>query len=257
MSHSMLIPREHGAYGQLTLPLITVVLAGHPGALTWAIAAAAACGFLAQEGLAVLAGRRGSRAAREQRRAAFQAAAVFGGACVTIGAGALLASPPLVRHAVIGAAALAAVVMAVVRARLERTLVGEALVSVALTVWCLPAGLAAGLGVRDAAGGWAVWSVSFAVATLGVRGLIARTRREPWRWLSAGAVIVGAAGWWVLHRLALAGSVSAGLPLALAPAGVLSVALWLTPLRAHHLRRIGWTIVAAGLVTLALLLRSV
>jgi hypothetical protein len=252
----MLVPREHGAYGQLLLPLAAALLSGRPTAGAWALATAAACGFLAQEGLAVLAGRRGGRAARQQRRAALRAVAGFGGVCVASAASAVVSAPTSVRLATASAAILAVLVMALVRTGRERTLGGEVLVSIALTAWCAPVGLAARLEPRHALGAWAVWAVTFTVATVAVRGLIARTRREPWRWLSLGAVLIGAAGWWVLHRLALAGAVSGGLPLALAPAGVLSFVLWLAPLRAHHLRRIGWAIVATGLVTAALLLRS-
>lgn len=253
----MLIPREHGAYGQLFLPLGTALLSGRPTVVAWTLMATAASGFLAQEGLAVLAGRRGSRAARHQRRAAVTAAGAFGGTCLAIGAPTVAAAPPPVREAVIVAVTLAAIVMVLIRAGRERTLAGEVLVSVALTAWCVPVGLAARLEAHHAFGAWVVWAVTFTVATLGVRVVIARTRRESWRWLGLGAVLVGACGWWTLHRLALAGTVSGGLPLALAPAGVLSCVVPLAPLRAHQLRLVGWAIVASGLVTAALLVRSV
>jgi len=252
----MLIPREHGAYGQLLFPLVTVLGAGRSSAVALGFAVTAISGFLAHEGLAVLFGRRGGRALRERRSAAVRSVAVFGAVGLVAGCAAFVASPPGVRHTVLATCALAAVAMWLVRAGRERTVGGEVLIAVTLASWCVPVGLAARLGVSQVIGAWAVWSAMFAVATLGVRGVIARTRQERWRALCAGAVLVGAVSWWVMHRLALAGFVAEGMPLALAPAGVLSFLSWLSSVRAHDLHRVGWTILAAGVVTLALLFRA-
>lgn len=54
----MLVPREHGAYGQLLLPIATTLIIGRPTAPALAIAAAAVFVFLIHEELLVLAGGR-------------------------------------------------------------------------------------------------------------------------------------------------------------------------------------------------------
>ena len=58
-------PREHGAYGQLALPLLTALLSGRPSGPAGLYAFAAVCAFLAHEPLLVLLGHRGPRAQRE------------------------------------------------------------------------------------------------------------------------------------------------------------------------------------------------
>lgn len=60
-----LMPREHGAYGQLALPLLTALFSGRPTAAAFLYAAAAVFAFFAHEPLLVLLGQRGSRAFRE------------------------------------------------------------------------------------------------------------------------------------------------------------------------------------------------
>jgi hypothetical protein len=252
----MLIPREHGAYGQLLLPLATALSAGIAAAGAWAWAGAALCGFLAQEGLAVLSGRRGGRAGRERGAEARRALAGFGGASLLAGAAGWMLSGPDTRAGAVVAAALSVAAMALAGAGRERTLAGECTVALALTAWCVPVALAAGCAPAAAAAGWGVWSVTFVAATLAVRGLIARTRREAWRAASGAAVAVTALGWFALHLFARSGAIPEGLPLATAPAGLLALGLAGLPVRAQHLRRVGWTIVAAGLVTAALVARA-
>ena len=65
---NFLVPREHGAYGQLAFPLITSFLVAGVSTVSLLIAASVVAGFLAHEPLLVLVGRRGARAQRQQRR---------------------------------------------------------------------------------------------------------------------------------------------------------------------------------------------
>ena len=67
VGHEVLWPREDGTYGQVTLPLVTVMIVA---GVTWsggllALAVIAAC--LAHEPLVIAISRRGSRAKREHR----------------------------------------------------------------------------------------------------------------------------------------------------------------------------------------------
>jgi len=81
-----LLPKEHGAYGQLALPLVTSFAVAGVSTPAVLLGLAVVSGFLAHEPVVVLLGRRGARAKREQGRIA----AVWLGvtAATTIGAGA-------------------------------------------------------------------------------------------------------------------------------------------------------------------------
>lgn len=68
MSRSYL-PREHGAYGQIGVPLAVALLSGRPGYATALLALAAIAVFFAHEPILAFASRRGGRA-RETARAA-------------------------------------------------------------------------------------------------------------------------------------------------------------------------------------------
>src|SRR6188474_1875399 len=80
-----MLPREHGAYGQLLFPLgAALAIAGvHPSGMLTATAAVAA--FVAHEPLVLLLGGRGARARREQRRQAIMWLAISGAVAVAAG----------------------------------------------------------------------------------------------------------------------------------------------------------------------------
>ena len=50
----MLLPREHGAYGQLLFPRLSALLIGRPAPGAYLLGAAAVAAFLAHESLLVL-----------------------------------------------------------------------------------------------------------------------------------------------------------------------------------------------------------
>src|SRR5437762_3573628 len=90
-----LAPKEHGAYGQLGLPLVTGLAMGRPGVAAAALAVAAAAAFVAHEPLLILAGQRGTRARREEGPRAARRLAVLGAAAaISGGAGLALAPSP-------------------------------------------------------------------------------------------------------------------------------------------------------------------
>ena len=92
-----MLPREHGAYSQMALPLVTsFVVAGVtlPAALT---GLAVVFGFLAHEPLLVRLGRRGVRARAESERRANVSLAVYGAATIAAGVAAVLLAPPAAR----------------------------------------------------------------------------------------------------------------------------------------------------------------
>ena len=60
---AILVPREHGAYGSLILPMVTGMAIGRPSHAAVALAAAAAAVFLSHEPAIVLTGGRATGAA--------------------------------------------------------------------------------------------------------------------------------------------------------------------------------------------------
>src|SRR5688572_29450477 len=67
-----LFPKEHGAYGQITVPLITAFLAAGVSTTGLLIATSMLAGFLAHEPALVLIGARGARAKRDLRQRAIR-----------------------------------------------------------------------------------------------------------------------------------------------------------------------------------------
>src|SRR5512137_2398394 len=89
-----LLPHEHGAYGQIALPLVCALALGRPGASAILLAAGAFAGFLSYEPLLVASGSRGARAREEDGPRARRLAALLLAVAVTLaGAGFVLASP--------------------------------------------------------------------------------------------------------------------------------------------------------------------
>src|SRR5262245_28487506 len=67
-----MLPREHGAYGQLLFPLVTALAVGWPTVAAYGLAVAGIALFVAHEPLLVVMGQRGVRAEREQTRRAWR-----------------------------------------------------------------------------------------------------------------------------------------------------------------------------------------
>ena len=154
-----MLPREHGAYGQLLFPVVTALLVARPGAAAFAIAAAAVAAFLSHESLLVLLGQRGQRAARELGAAARRWFAACAGAAAMLGVAGIWLATPAARAALLIPIALAAVLGVWIARRQEHTTSGEILSAVSLSSLALPIALAAGAsrtaaftvraGVRD------------------------------------------------------------------------------------------------------------
>lgn len=253
MSAPLLVPREHGTYGELLFPLVTVAVLGAPGRAAWGLALLALGGYLAHEGLVVALGARGSRAQREQRAAARRSLLVFGGAAV---AGAALAVPGLDPRTSTGsalAAGLSAVALAAAWTGRERTLAGEALAAVALPAWSVPVGLAAGLSWRTVLSVWTVWAIAFVAATCAVHAVISRTTRRGGRLERAAGLAAAAGGLAAAAALGRAGLLERGIDVALLPAAAAALAVIALPVRATRLRQIGWSFMAVAAVTLLLL----
>ncbi len=233
-------PREHGAYGQLLVPMAAALASGQPGPAALGLAIAATAAFLAHEPALVLAGRRGPRARTDAgRRARCRLTALLG----LVAIGALGATHSSAVAAAAGAAALLGMlVVLLARHHVEKTLAGEVFVAAALAAAAGPVALASGTRPLAAAWTWLAWSVGFAAVTCAVHGVSVRGGRRDGRAPRvAGATLAGGA-------IALA--VVVGEPFAACvPLAVAAIVLAAVAPSPRRLRQIGWGLMAATLAS--------
>jgi hypothetical protein len=247
-------PKEHGAYGQLLFPLLTVLAVGHPGGVALLLAAAAVCAFFAHEPLLVLLGQRGMRAARERRTQAAVWFGAFAAAAAACGLTVISLAPADVRLALAVPAALAATLLVVILARQEHTIGGETLSALTLSSLAFPVGLAVGAPATAATTCAAVFGAVFVSGTIAVRAVIAHTRR-PRAWgMRAGAVLVAVGSLVLLRWIASAELGARAAPWAALPVCGLAVLLAIAPPSAQRLRTVGWALVATTAATAVLVI---
>lgn len=245
MSTRSLMPKEHGAYGQLAFPALSALALGEPTLAAGAVSVSACAAFVAHEPLLVLLGRRGARARREdgaRAARAFAIAAFVAGASAVVA----LARAPAQAWTLAPAALLATLVVPFVITGREKSLVGELLVVAALSALALPIATMSGVPARTAAWLCCVWAAGFGLATVGVREAM-RQAREPGQATrlplvapAAAVVALGvsaALGWW--------------LPLAVVPFVAASAQLIVAPPPPRHIRRVGWALIGASALTFA------
>lgn len=167
-----MLPREHGAYSQMALPLVTslVVTRGSRPALLLALAVV--CGFLAHEPLLLLLGGRGVRARKAMRsRAALWFAAT---SCVMVAAGAaaLRSTPEGVRWSFLVPLVPAAWVGASVFMRQGRRASSEVAVALAFALAAIPICLAAMVSVATATSIALVFASVYVTGVLCVRAIV-------------------------------------------------------------------------------------
>jgi hypothetical protein len=252
----MMLPREHGAYGQLFLPLATAIAIGRPTVAALALAVAGVAAFMAHEPLLVLLGQRGARAAREEGARASRWLVATGAIATGAVVGAILVAPPAAVVALLLPAALAAGLAVVVAAHREHTTAGEMLAALALSSFALPVGVAAGVSSLSARTVVVVYALVFATATVSVRAAIAarvRARAGPSRTAAAALVLAG------LAALALASQarlLDRSAPWTALPVCLVGMLLAARPPASRRLRKVGWTLVAASALTAAALIAS-
>jgi YwiC-like protein len=251
---SPMLPREHGAYGQLLFPLVTALAVGGPTVAACGLAVAGIALFVAHEPLLVVMGQRGVRAEREQTRRAWRWLAGSVLVATVSGTTALLMASASTRVAIFLPIVFAVVVAGFIAARREHTMAGEILSAVALSSLSLPVGLAAGVSVRTAASCAVVFSCGFALATVSVRMLVIgrRDRPEPSvRWVVAFLAALFLVGVWGLERTGFAApqAVRAVVPFSAAAAMLAAVAP--SPRR---LRYVGWGLMLASAASVAILI---
>jgi hypothetical protein len=249
----VLIPREHGAYGQLVFPLATALAIGRPTVGAVALAAAGVAAFLGHESLLVVLGQRGARAGREQRAKALRTLAWLGTIAVATGVAALILLNPLARWALALPAVIALQLAIAVFSGRERTYTGEILAAATLSAISVPVAIGGGATMRAAFTVFAVFVAIFSVATTAVHAIIVRGGHPTGsRRLVSAAVTLAAIA--VLYVLARAGFVYSIAAWAAVPVSVLGLYLVINPPSPRQLRLVGWTLVAATATTSILLI---
>jgi len=254
MATSPLVPREHGTYAELLLPLLTGLALGRLGFAASMFAVSAVLGFLVSEPVAVLTGVRGTRDRRLMAAEARRRLVVLASVLVLTGGAAVVTAPAAARlAALVPLAGVVALIPVGLRGRIK-TIGGELLVAATLTATLLPVALAGGAGWSYSLAAALVWLVSFVLATLTVHAIKVR---------SVGS---GEAHWTLVLAPTLAGvAIAAGVVVALTwgwlfmaglavlPMAVATLAIHLARVHARQMRTVGWSLVVANLATAALL----
>lgn len=253
MSRRLLIPKEHGTWGELLFPLATALSTCSLTAPALGLAVASFAGYLSSEGIQTLAGWRGPRARRDLQREARLSGGLFLSIALIGGAWAFGRADAEVRVAVILAAALTIGVIGVAAGGWLRTAGGEVLAALALGAWSVPTAMAGGGSWRAAVGMWLLWGVVFGGGTLAVRALIARQTRRDGRGSAAAALALVGLALGALVTLVREARVPTVVLLGFVPVAALVVTVALAPIPARRLRWVGWSLVGASALLFAAL----
>jgi hypothetical protein len=253
-----MLPREHGAYGQLGFPLATalVVAGGSPAGLLIATAAIAA--FLAHEPSEILLGHRGPRSLRDQGPRARVALGVCALAALAAGLGAVAALEPSAYWSLAVPLVPALLLSACTLTGREKTWYGEVTAAVAFSSVAVPI-VVAGSGSMHQALTIAIPFALFSVlSTLAVRVVILRvrgggdpvatdrTRRAVFTLSGLGVAALGA--------LAAVSALPWTIPAAALPGVLAATIVAAFPPPPAKLKRLGWTLMGASLLTAAIVI---
>lgn len=247
-------PREHGAYAEVTFPLLTGLVLADLSLAPFLLAVATVAAFLAHEPIIVLSGGRGGRTREEFAGPALRHAAVLSTIAVVSGIFGLWFAPVAARIAALVPLALGSALIPLILTRREKTIPGETLVALAFATALIPVATAGGVRIEIASIAAGIWAVIFLLGTLTVHGIIAVGKRARSRAMTVFALIISAL---VIVAAVVLASVQAIPPLAaLAAVPSALVALTFAALEIHpkHLRRLGWSMVASNVVALVVLL---
>jgi len=236
------------------MPIASALLVGGPAPVALLLAAATVLAFLAHEPFLVLIGHRGKRAQGEDGARARRLVRFLLCPAVACGAAGAWLAPWPARLALVASLALMALVIALVLTNRERTVPGELTVVTTLALSGLAIALAGGAPLPAAAAVTVTWILAFAASVFAVQVVLERARSRS----GSGPAVRNALAAVLVTGLGSGAAVRAGLgwvvPVAVAPPALLSVVVCLVHLSPKHLRRLGWSLVAATSITLLVLL---
>jgi hypothetical protein len=242
-SSRSLAPREHGAYGQLGLPLATALAMGRPGLSAVAMTVGAVAVFLAHEPILVVTGQRGSRALREVGPRAKRRIAALGTLALVAGGVGLYLAPRAALTSAVVPLALAMVLAPFIARGEEKSTTGELLAAATLSGAGVPVAIASGVPVATAWSAWGAWCLAMATSTLAVRSVIAHAKGGQ-SWARRVAPPVVALG--LCFALAATKVLDLAAAVGAAPMLALSLALAASPPSPRSLKRVGWALVGAS-----------
>jgi len=252
-----MLPKEHGAYGQLAFPLITALVVTGPARASILTALAVVALFLAHEPVLVLLGHRGRRARETHAQRSWwwlNTALVVGTASAIL---AIDETAPDLRWTFLVALVTAAwLAYAAIRGR-EKTSLGETGAAIAFAAAALPICAGAAKPLIGAAIAVA-FALLFVLATLAVRVIVLRTRGggnpQAARRTRAATFAVAVGGMLVTLAAASDAVIPWSTVAAILPGIVFVSALAAFPPPAMRLKKVGWTLVAVSALTSVLLI---
>jgi hypothetical protein len=253
--HRWLLPREHGAYAELLFPVVTGWASRSPDVATVLFTVAVVAGFLSYEPLMVLRGVRGRRLQDALGETAHTQLLLFLSVGTVTGVLAVALTGTATQVAALVPAACAVALLPWLYRHRLKTLAAEILVVAAFSATVLP------LAVREAADwrfAWtaaAVWCGSFTLGTLAVHAIKVRHKQTVgvrWSRPAAPALALVAVGIGVVGPVLGAIPVTTGV--ALVVPAVLAGLFSVLPVHPRRLKRVGWSLVVANVITLVLLL---
>lgn len=261
MRSASLLPREHGAYGQVAFPLITALVVAGASTAGLLLAVAVIAGFLAHEPAAIVLGLRGARVKRELGDAATRWLSIWLALVFGAGLATAVVIPPAARWSLaVPAIPAVLLVIAMIRGR-EKSWYGETAAAIAFAGVAVPLTLAAGASVEVA---WTVavpFALLFITTTWAVRVVILRVRgggdpaasaaaRRSTLAISVGALIV-------IVAMTMAGWLAPPLLISAAPGLLTAAIVAARPPSARRLRALGWSLVAVSTLTAVLVVATV
>jgi hypothetical protein len=250
------LPKEHGAYGQLAFPILTALAIGGLSVAAILTAVAAIAAFLGHEAVAVLAGRRGPRARREAGGLAAFWLVVAATVTVTAGLTAIALSAPVARWSFLMPMSGAVLVAWLFAIHQEKSAAGEIAVALTFSSVALPMCVSAGTPWPAGVTVTVAFATLFVIATLAVRIVVLGTRAggNPRAVLAsrvglglvclASSVVFVTLRYWAVPWTALG---------AAAPGVLAALSIASRPPAPTELRRLGWMLIIASAVTASVL----
>jgi hypothetical protein len=247
------LPKEHGAYGQVALPLVTAFGVAGPSTAGVLLYVAVVAGFLAHEPAAILLGQRGARVRRELDASARRWLFTWLAIAVTTGLAAVIRLEPAVRWSVaVPAIPGVLLIMAMVTGR-EKSWYGESSAALTFAGVSVPVTMAAGASLPVALAVAIPFALLFTTTTLAVRVVILRVRGGGQPHAAAATrratLVTSAMSIAVMGILIVAAWLRWSVLIASIPGLVTAAVIAARPPAPARLRYLGWLLVAISVLT--------